>query len=153
MCKKADPDDGDIDFELERRIRAHRLALGFKPGEPIHKFAHTFSAEEIMRSLFGSSYARAVPIEIMNADGSLRLSVVITRAEVRYERRGRRPAESNEEKPGWYLEGWVLKSGFDMFDGMVRVRIVWEDLASNIVLWQVIPDHPDPEDLDDLIDG
>lgn len=143
---------GDVFDAIVDRQRAHLLRVGFEPGEPVHEWPIDEPddlMESIRRSLFESSHSRVVPIHLANADQSVRLPVVIVKAEARYDAYSSVPGATPIgawEVPGWYLEGWVPKSGFDQFDEITRVRILWEDpIVKDTLLWQVNPKDPNTD--------
>lgn len=127
-------------------FQASLRAKGFEPGEPVHEYHGCFTKEQLQDSLFGSTYSTVVPVHLSTDDDTVRIPVVITHAQARYEPYapviGATPAGSYEQ-PDWYLEGWVVKSGFDAFDGITHVRIhVSDGFEDGAFLWQVIPTKP-----------
>jgi hypothetical protein len=137
-----------------------RLAqMGFQPGEAIHDWVIDEPdklLDRIQESLFTSTYSRIVPIHLTNADKSTRIPVVVVKAEARYDAfgfvLGSTPV-GDWEVPGWYLEGWVVKSGFDIFEDIVRVRIVWDDpLVNDSLMWQAIPKEPNADASFEVVD-
>ena len=82
-------------------------------------------AIKLRESLFGSTYNN--PIPVLAELGRVSLSVIPTSFSVVYEEfgpsEGESPALGCYDRPNYVYEGWLLKSGFDPYGEVVRVRI------------------------------
>lgn len=140
----------EVDESYADRLRGR----GFEPGESIYEFANCFTLEELQKSLFASTYGEVFPVHLRNTDLDLDLPIVAAKVEARYNPSLYRTEDSPTgcyRHPDWYVEGWVIKSGFDPFDEVVRVRIyINADIKTGALddtfLWQVIPKDPRPDD-------
>lgn len=113
--------DGDARQATSDSYKAH----GFEPGEAVHEFAISFTKEELERSLFGSTYSNPSVIQVNLDDYDVHLAVVVTMAKQVYTEHTQLLTDAPLgcfERPEWYLEGWLLKSGFDPYPEVVRVR-------------------------------
>lgn len=126
---------------------------GFEPGETVYEFYECFSLEDLQQSLFGSSYDKPITVPLKSKEMTVALEIVITMLGVRYPQfayaRNDSPAGSYQF-PDWYAEGWILKSGFDQFDDITRVRMHIDgnreaNGTDDVFLWQVIPKGPNPD--------
>jgi len=135
-----------ISGDLEARLRRY----GFESGEPVHEFYLCFTVADALASMTESSYSNPIPVRLTSDEHDVNIPVIVTRADVRYQPFVDRLDETPpgcHERPDWYFEGWVLKSGFDPFDHITRVRVFRQggDTSAATVFWQVIPKDPDPD--------
>lgn len=140
----------EVNESLEAQLRSH----GFEGGEPIHEFYSCFRLNEAFAALTESTYSKPIPVYLKSEEHDVNIPVVMTMMKACYQPFAPyldSPAGCYET-PEWYFEGWILKSGFDTFSGITRVRIYVTDTdpedpnTSVNVLWQVIPTDPDPNE-------
>lgn len=122
---------------------------GFESGEPIYTFSPDFTVEDIKASLFDSRYTNPKPLVVGLAE-DVHLQVVASLVKPVYGALVTLPGSKPlgcYEAPDWYVEGWLLKSGFDPYPEIVRVRMYLTvpsdggDLG-DVAHIQRIPDSP-----------
>ncbi|WP_416442583.1 hypothetical protein AB3K78_09165 [Leucobacter sp. HNU] len=156
--------NGQNTTELSEREEAERRSaemreMGFEPGEPVRSEWYGLTKEQVMESLFSSSYSNPVPVFIECSVTEARRSIVITSAKAFYDnydkpnQMGATPPGCWEE-PHWYLEGWLPASGYDPEGQTIRrVRIHTKGLDFDDFYWQLIPATPgDPDALIQVVD-
>ena len=126
-------------------------SYGFEAGEPVLYFIPKFTLTDLQEAHYGSTYHEPMPLTIEFADDFvLRVVVQMTRAVYR-------PIDDEIESlnphgcykhPEWYGEGWLLKSGFDPYAEVVRVRFRLSTTLDGKFeegFIQRIPKDPDPD--------
>lgn len=138
--------------EDRTRISEDLKRRGFEPGESVHRFRPEFELGDLQESLFGSTYSLPRHLEMNIGGGVGMLRVVVDCVKQFYLPH----AHCVDDKPlgcydypEWYIEGWLLKSGFDPYGEVVRVRMFVQTVAGafDTALIQRIPANPDPDGL------
>lgn len=125
-------------------------AKGFESGETVFEVSSELSLEDVKEALFGSTYADPKTIRIEVHNGKVVFDVVIDTAIQKYHPHQDYIGDSPLgcwKYPGWYIEGWLLKSGFDPYSKTVRVRMYLDadsDGDYTEAYIQRIPKDPDP---------
>ncbi|MGH8542061.1 MAG: hypothetical protein ACREX3_00090 [Gammaproteobacteria bacterium] len=128
--------------------------MGFEAGETVHYAEdQRFTLDDVQRSLF-SRYSAPHPLVIRIDDCIGVMRIVVTSATSVYEAYTERTDDGPLgclEYPSWKLEGWLMKSGFDPYSEVIRVRMYLKsqmtDQEFSGVYIQRIPTNPDPKGL------
>jgi hypothetical protein len=128
-------------------------AKGFEPGTPVYQNLQVRFTVTDLKERLGSPYDAPRPIYV-NPDDELlgAMPVVITSMTAVYPLLEGDPL-CCQQYPDWKLEGWVINSGFNPHQGLMRVRMyVFGGDRSNPealddLMIQRIPDQPDPDGL------
>lgn len=138
-----------FDSEADRDFKA----LGFQPGESVQRFDPTPSVtkEALKASLLDSTYDEPVVLSI-KVDTDIALKVVVDLVKPCFQAHIIRNEDSPLgcwQLPDVYFEGWLLKSGFDPYREVVRVRAILQtqsiDGSFSDGYIQRIPVNPDPD--------
>ncbi|ARP71752.1 hypothetical protein LK07_20575 [Streptomyces pluripotens] len=134
---------GDDLYEMFR-------GYGFEAGETIFIFTPGFSLEDLKNAQFGNTYADPLPIRI-GLSASITFDVVVqttTSVFVGVDHDGGDTPLGCFKHPDWYVEGWLMKSGFDPYEEARRVRLYLRAAGDNPNptegFIQVVPKNPDP---------
>jgi hypothetical protein len=138
--KRALSDEADAQFRQR----------GFEPGEPLHEFYDCFYVKDALASMTESTYSTPIPARLRSEDDDVDIPVIVTRADVQYQPFASGAGETPtgcHRRPDWYFEGWVMRSGFDPFEHITRVRVFRSGTdPQDTVIWQVIPTAPKPSE-------
>ena len=127
-------------------------AMGFEAGESIHQFTPRFSKQELRAALFDSTYNGPIALAI-ETDGSVHLKVIVALVKTVYIPNVVALNDSPLgcwQLPDFYLEGWLLKSGFDPYNEVVQVRAILrtqdsDDGSFDVGYIQRVPASPNPD--------
>lgn len=132
-------------------------AEGFEAGELVYEFSTEFSKNDLKDAFFESKYYQPRPllVDLINAriNQPAQLQVVITMVRAVYsDEIYQRPdgTMGYYNDPAWYLEGWLVKAGFEPDGEVVRVRAVIDTDEGGALEGgriQRIPASPDPDGL------
>lgn len=140
----------DSTDSIQEAVSERFKSLGFEAGEALHEFDPKFTMEDLQKSLFGSTYSRPHTLPVDLEDCDVHLQVVVTMAKQIYTENTYLRTDSPLgcfDKPEWYIEGWLVKSGFDPYGEVVRVRALIEvssDGSWDVSHIQRIPSTPNP---------
>ncbi len=142
------------DQEVLRRKSDELKLFGFESGEPVYYIEEVeFTLEDVKQSLF-STYSEPYTLPLSLGRNTGLLQVVVTSVTSSYVGLTNQTTDSTLgcwEHPDWKLEGWLVKSGFDPYKEVVRVRIYLtsepDGTGIDALRIQRIPSSPDPEEL------
>lgn len=144
--------------KLKQDVSRDLKRSGFEAGESVFSFIPCFTLEDVREAQFRNTYDEPKPVRIGLSD-SIVFNVVVQLVKsvfvgVKY---------SNTDNPlgcykypDWYIEGWLLKSGFDPYDEIVRIRMyvrVNSGGEFENAFIQRIPKNSDPEGVIELIEN
>jgi hypothetical protein len=144
--------------EEAQKMHGYLKGRGFEAGESVIRFVPEFDVAQLRDAHYGSTYNEPKPLRIELAK-DLVLQVVVEMSRAVY---GSVTSEFQTQNPfgcyrfpDWYVEGWLLKSGFDPYDEVVHVRLY---LGAGMPGFQEgyiqrIPEEPDVEGRINYIDG
>lgn len=127
----------------EQLIRA-----GFQSGETVYKIYPSLEVKDLHAAQCGSTYSNPKPLRIEFCD-KVALVVVQTVSSMfitDQSGNGGTPL-GYYQHPNWNVEGWLLKSGFDQNDEIIRVRLHLEGFLGGKLdegFMQVIPKRSTP---------
>jgi hypothetical protein len=123
--------------------------LGFEAGETVYTFTPAFTVDDVKDALFLGTYSNPRPLEIQLEEARPTLRVVVQSVTQVYTpfviHPGDHPLGSYSESPNWKIEGWLMKSGFDPYAEVVRIRIVLPEGLPAEAFLQRIPTNPQPD--------
>lgn len=117
------------DQQSDRRAQSEAAfeQRGLEQGAHIHEFMPEFTLDDLKSALFASTYSAPQPLPVNLDDAAATLRVVVVSVTQIYIARTVEVTDGPlgcYEHPSWRIEGWLMKSGFDPYDEVVRVRIV-----------------------------
>lgn len=144
------PEIPEITPEQRRRFNEDWKLLGIEPGETVFIIKPSFTLDDVKEALFGSTYTSPRTITVVLG---VPLQVVLTGTRQVYNsfeyRSKDKPVGVQYNVPHWVFDGWLLKSGFDPYEEVVRVRLVFQadsDDGTYDIYFQRVPTNPNPEE-------
>jgi hypothetical protein len=116
----------------------------------VHEIVPDFSINDLKEALFSGTYSAPVTLRIHGFDENVSMTVVVQSVTKVFEAY-RKPGSSGPlgcyELPAYRFEGWLLKSGFDPYPELVRIRcfVETDESGTNFVTGYIqrIPTSPD----------